>query len=60
MADFNSMYKELFNAVTDAVNILQQAQVDTEEMYISHEPIPIKLVIPKDDEGGSDDGGDNA
>ena len=34
MTDFNSMYNKLFNAVTDAVNILQSAQADTEGLYV--------------------------
>jgi hypothetical protein len=53
MADFNSMYKKLFNVVTDAIEILQAAQVETEEMFIDHEPADIRLIIPEDDEDGS-------
>ena len=34
MPDYKTMYAKLFNAITDAVEILQQAQRDTEEMYI--------------------------
>ena len=43
---YKKMYYHLFNAVTDAINtkdpfeqivILKQAQIDTEEMYISYE-----------------------
>lgn len=56
MADFNSMYKKLFNAITDAVNILQQAQIETEGMYIDHNPTPVKFVTPK---GDDEDGGGN-
>ncbi len=42
---YKKMYYHLFNAVTDAINskdpfeqivILKQAQIDTEEMYISY------------------------
>ncbi len=42
---YKKMYLHLFNAVTDAINepnhikrieIMKQAQIDTEEMYISH------------------------
>lgn len=36
MADYNAMYLKLFNAVTDAVSILQAAQATTEEMYVEH------------------------
>ena len=42
---YKKMYVHLFNAVTDAINepnhikrieMMKQAQIDTEEMYISH------------------------
>ena len=35
MADYKDMYTKLFNAVTDAVDILQQAQIETEKVFIS-------------------------
>jgi hypothetical protein len=41
MADYQKMYKTLFNAVTDAVNILQKAQQTAEELYISAEETPL-------------------
>ena len=34
MPDYERMYGKLFNAITDAVEILQQAQRETEEIYI--------------------------
>ena len=34
MPDFEKMYYTLFNAITDAVNILSEAQQKTEEIYI--------------------------
>jgi len=34
MPDYETMYKKLFNAQTDAIRILQKAQQDTEEIYI--------------------------
>ena len=34
MPDYKGMYKELFGAVTEAIEILKEAQVKTEEMYI--------------------------
>ena len=34
MTDYKTMYYKLFNAITDAVDILQQAQTDVEEIYI--------------------------
>lgn len=49
---YKKMYYHLFNAVTDAIeevnpikriDILKQAQIDTEEMYISYnEPVKFK------------------
>lgn len=35
MADYKEMYLHLFREVEKAVRILQQAQLDCEEMYIS-------------------------
>jgi hypothetical protein len=35
MADFATMYRKLFNSQTQAIEILQKAQQDTEEMYVS-------------------------
>lgn len=58
MADYCSMYKKLFNAVTDTIHILQTAQVETEQMYISQEEARILLLKP-DSEGFEDNGGDN-
>jgi hypothetical protein len=55
MADYNKMYSTLSNAMTDAINILQKAQQKTEEMYIDHDPTPIKLVNPDGNENGGDD-----
>ena len=38
MPDHKSMmYAKLFNAVTDAVQLLQNAQNETEEIFINHE-----------------------
>lgn len=37
MADYQEMYLTLFNAITDAIHVLQQAQQTTEEMYITAE-----------------------
>ena len=34
MPDYQNMYKRLFNAVTESIEILKKAQIDTEEMYI--------------------------
>ena len=35
MPDYQKMYLSLFNAVTDAIELLQKAQQDAEEIYIS-------------------------
>ena len=35
MPDYKSMYLNLFNSVTDAIEILSEAQKRAEEMYIS-------------------------
>ena len=34
MVDYQKIYSVLFNAMTDAIHVLQKAQQDTEEMYI--------------------------
>lgn len=35
MADFAAMYRKLFSSQTHAIELLQKAQQDTEEMYIA-------------------------
>ena len=35
MPDYAAMYKKLFQSQTRAIQILQEAQQETEEMYIS-------------------------
>jgi hypothetical protein len=35
MPDYKTMYFELFNKVTDAIEVLKKAQQDAEERYIS-------------------------
>ena len=35
MPDYKTMYKELFKAVTEAIDILQKAQIECEEIYIN-------------------------
>jgi len=44
MPDYAAMYKRLFNSQTTAIQILQEAQQDTEEMYIEA-PEPIITVL---------------
>ena len=56
MPDYKRMYKKLFNAVTEAIEILQEAQVDTEELYIESSEIDdtklskFKIIDNKSDE----------
>ena len=35
LVDYQKLYTLLFNSVTDAIEILQKAQIETEEIYIS-------------------------
>jgi hypothetical protein len=49
MADYNKMYIKLFNAVTDAINVLQKAQIETEEMFINQEEPVLTLLKRPDD-----------
>ncbi len=44
MADYAEMYKTLFQAMTQVIGILQEAQRATEETYISSEPTPITMI----------------
>ena len=50
MPDYKTMYYKLFNAVTDAVEILQQAQIEAEERYIKssekdeHKIVNLKII----------------
>lgn len=37
MPDYRAMYYKLFNAITDTIQVLQQAQQTAEEIYISFE-----------------------
>ena len=34
MVNYKKLYFRLFNAITDAIEILQKAQIDAEEAYI--------------------------
>lgn len=43
MADYKSMYLILFRAMTRCIEIMQEAQIQTEEMYISEEGNIIRL-----------------
>ena len=39
MPDYEAMHKRLFRSVTDVINILQEAQQDAEEIFLSAEPV---------------------
>ena len=48
MPDYVAMYRRLFQAQTQAIEILQQAQLATEEMYISAPEPDIRVLdLPK-------------
>ena len=38
--DWKKMYLSLFNQITDAIHLLQNAQIEAEEHYIATEPRP--------------------
>ena len=44
MVDYREMYLTLFRRANKAVEVLQKAMLDTEEMYISAEEPEIRLV----------------
>lgn len=53
MPDYAAMYKRLFRSQTEAITILQKAQQDTEEMYISSPEPDIRVLEPKKPEDGT-------
>lgn len=52
MPDYKSMYFRLFNRISDAIEILQQAQIESEHTFISDDDVlPITLLdLQKHDE----------
>ncbi len=51
MADYKEMYKTLFQAMTQAIDIMQEAQIKAEEMYISAEQTNIRVFeLPESEE----------
>jgi hypothetical protein len=54
MANFAAMYRKLFNSQTEAIELLQQAQQETEEIYVSAPESDIHI-----SDGGKRDNGDN-
>ena len=59
MADYPEMYRLLFRSVTQAITILQEAQQSTEDMFVSAEPVNVRLLgikpAPDNDDSGDDD-----
>ena len=49
MADYKKMYTKLFNTVTDTINLLQAAQAETEEMFLSQKDTEIVVLNPNDE-----------
>ena len=49
MPDYAKMYRHLFNAQTDAVALLQKAQLETEEMYVSAPDPDVRLLKPNEE-----------
>lgn len=46
MPDYKKMYSELFNAYADVIEILKNAQIKTEEIYMSSREPPIEIAPP--------------
>jgi len=44
MANYSRMYTKLFNKVSDAIHLLQTAQTETEEIYLSQEEPDIHIL----------------
>ena len=46
MADYKTMYTDLFNAVTEAIEILKYAQIKAEKTYIETSDIDKDTISP--------------
>ena len=46
MADHAKMYRHMFNATTDAISLLQKAQQEAEEMFVSAPPPDVRVLRP--------------
>ena len=57
MADYAEMYRVLFQAMTKVIDIMQEAQRTTEEMYISADDTIITLLSPTN--GSENEEGDH-
>ena len=47
MPDYRKMYFDLFNAVTSAIYLLQEAQQKSEAAYIEGDDMPPFIILPK-------------
>ncbi|MGE4485660.1 MAG: hypothetical protein AB7C97_11185 [Oscillospiraceae bacterium] len=56
MPDYAQMYHKLFRAITKSIEILQQAQVAAEEVFISAKE-PVITILPKHEANENEDGG---
>ena len=54
MPDYKAMYIKLFQSQTKAIQLLQSAQQETEEMYIASEPTDIEILFPESHEDNTD------
>jgi hypothetical protein len=54
MADYAKMYRGLFRAVTSAIELLQKAQLEAEEIYISGDEPVISIVQQENDRKSED------
>jgi hypothetical protein len=55
MADYATMYKTLFQSQTKAIALLQEAQRETEKMYIDAPETEIRLFPSKQDTDSTDE-----
>ncbi|MCL2568104.1 MAG: hypothetical protein FWE12_01535 [Oscillospiraceae bacterium] len=46
MPDYEKMYKTLFNAMTNAILEMQDAQCETEEIFMDSPEMPPLIVLP--------------
>ena len=45
MTDYQKMYDTLFHEISRAIEVMQEAQKKTEEMYISSTEVPLILEL---------------
>ena len=55
MPNYAEMYKKLFRSQTKAIQILQQAQQETEALYISDEGPDLIVLQPQENEDNSNE-----